>query len=288
MEIIILGSGTYQPEQERFSSSYLVKVAKQNLIFDFGRGALGQLLKAGINYYDIDAIFITHTHADHCSELGSFLHIALAEPENGRFRKKDITIYTPRGAKKAINHMLKAFGLEKFKPRYKVKIKELTDSGTIKGQGWIVRSYEARHSQAIECLSYRLEAKGKIFAYSGDTQDCPGLRQSCKDADLAIIEANCPEELDLKHRNFNSYADLGVWGKTIWFPPGVTSALGDSLRGHMSGEKAGRVARETKIKKLVLTHIASHYLENFDIKSSAKNFCKCPVFIAKDLMRIKI
>ena len=92
----------------------------------------------------------------------------------------------------------------------------------------------------------------------------------------------------LKHRNFNSYADFGVWGKTIWFPPGVTSALGDSLRGHMSGEKAGRVARETKIKKLVLTHIASHYLENFDIKSSAKNFCKCPVFIAKDLMRIKI
>jgi ribonuclease BN (tRNA processing enzyme) len=256
MEIIILGSGTYQPERERLSSSYLVKVGGQNLIFDFGRGTLGQLLKVGINYYDIDAVFITHTHADHCSELSSFLHIALAEPENGRFREKDITVYVPERAKKAIAHILKAFSLEKFKPRYKVKIRELTNGSIVKGQGWTVKNYEARHSQTIECLSYRLEAEGKAFAYSGDTEDCSGLRESCKDADLAIIEASWPEELESK--------------------------------GHMSGETAGRIAGEAKVKKLVLSHITPYYLENFDIKSEAKSFCKCPVFIAKDLMRIKI
>ena len=72
------------------SGPFPVRAGKQNLVFDFGRGALGQLLKLGIKYYEIDAIFISHTHADHCSELSSFLHIALAEPPIGKFRKKDI------------------------------------------------------------------------------------------------------------------------------------------------------------------------------------------------------
>jgi len=77
MEITVLGSGTYQPELKRHCSGYLIKISRQNLVFDFGRGTLDQLLKLGINYFDIDSIFISHTHADHCSELSSFLHITL-------------------------------------------------------------------------------------------------------------------------------------------------------------------------------------------------------------------
>ena len=256
MELIILGSGTYQPELTRHSSSYLVKIDKQNLVFDFGRGTLDQLLKVGINYYDINVIFITHTHADHCSELSSFLHIALAEPEKGKFRKKNIAIYGPKGIKKTINHIAKAFGLEKFQPPHKVEIKELTNGDVVKGRNWTVRSYKVKHSQTIKCLSYRLKSKNKILAYSGDTEDCSGLRRSCKNADLAIIEASWPKELDIK--------------------------------GHMTGEKAGRIAQELKIQKLILTHIAPYYLKNFNVKGEVKTFYKGPILIAKDLMKIKV
>ncbi len=94
MEITILGSGNYQPlKKDRYFPAYLVKAGKQNLVFDFGRGALGQLLKLGIKYYEIDAIFISHTHADHCSELSSFLHIALAEPPIGKFRNIPFKVF---------------------------------------------------------------------------------------------------------------------------------------------------------------------------------------------------
>lgn len=256
MKVIILGSGTYQPELTRHSSSYLVKVGKQNLVFDFGRGVLDQLLKMHVKYHDIDVIFITHTHADHCSELGSFLHIALAEPEKGKFRRKDIAIYGPKGTKKTINHILKAFGLEKFQPQHKVELKELINDDVIKGQGWIVKSYSVKHSPDMECLAYRLESKNKILAYSGDTEDCSGLRNVCQKADVAIIETSWPEELDPK--------------------------------GHMTGEKVGKVARESEIKKLILTHISPYYLENFDIKNKVKEFYKGPVFIAEDLAKIKV
>ena len=41
------------------------------------------------------------------------------------------------------------------------------------------------------CL--RIEADGKVLAYSGDTADCAGLRDACRDADLALLECTSNE-----------------------------------------------------------------------------------------------
>lgn len=267
MELTILGSGTYQPQLNRHPSSYLVKVNKQNLIFDFGRGIMDQLLKLNLTYADIDVIFITHTHADHCEELGSFLHIAVAEPAtkeyskkilavNNKCRTKDLTIYGPRGIKKTVQYLLKAFNIAHHKPEHKIEIKELKDGDLVKSKGWTVKSYRVVHTLNMNCFAYRIMSKNKVLAYSGDTGDCKGLRQACKNSDLAIIETSWPKEFK-------------PWG-------------------HMSGDKVGQVAQETKVKKLVLTHIAPYSLKNFNLKKEVKKFYKGPVVIAKDLMKIKI
>jgi len=256
MELIILGSGTYLPELKRHCSGYLVKVGKQNLVFDFGRGTLDSLIKLGVEYYDIDGIFISHTHPDHFSNLIPFLHIALVEPKEARFRKKDITIHGPKGIKKTVNSILKTFKLEKYKPKYEVKIKELTGGSLIKGKNWSVKSYLVEHSKNIMCLAYRIESGKKVLAYSGDTQDCPGLRKACKDADVAVIEASWPKER--------------------------------GSQSHMNGEWTGKVAQESGVKKLILTHISPYYLKNFDVKSDVRKFYKGPISIARDLMKVRI
>ncbi len=146
MKITILGSGTYQPQLDISTSCYLVQIGNENLVFDFGRGSVNQLLRAGVEYYDIDAIFITHTHADHCNDLSGFLHIALAEPINGKFRKKDISIYGPIGIKRSIEYLLEAFDLQDKNPEFKIKIEELDFNGSVKTDKWFVRSYKAKHS----------------------------------------------------------------------------------------------------------------------------------------------
>lgn len=267
MKVIILGSGTYQPELDRHPSSYLVKINKQNLIFDFGRGALDNLLKLGISYAEIDAIFITHAHADHSSELAPFLHIAVAEPQTakhskktlavaGEYRKKDLTIYGPRGIKKTVQHLLEAFNIAYHKPEYKVIVKELKNNDLVKGKSWQVRSYKVIHNQDINCLAYRIKSKNKILTYSGDTTECQGLPQACENADLAIIEASWPSKFRAKT--------------------------------HLSAKTAGKVVQKARVKKLVLTHIAPYYLKNFDIKKEVKKFYQGLVIIAKDLMEIKV
>ena len=256
MELIILGSGTYLPELQRHCSGYLLKIGKQNLVFDFGRGTLDNLMKLGIEYYHIDEIFVSHTHPDHCSDLIPFLHIALVEPQEARLRKKDITIHGPKGIKKTVNYILKAFNLGKYKPKYKVKIKELRGGSLVRGKGWKVKSYLVKHSESIMCLAYRIQSGNKTIAYSGDTRDCSGLRKACKDTDLAIIEASWPKER--------------------------------ASQSHMNGEQTGKVAKESGVKKLVLTHITPYYLKKFEVKNDAKKFYKGPVLIAKDLMEVRI
>lgn len=256
MELTILGSGTYQPELDRHASSYLIKTGQQNLVFDFGRGVLDQLMKAGINYYDIDYIFISHMHADHCSELSPFLHIALAEPEKGKFRQKDITIYGPKGLKKTVKNILEAFGLQKSRPRYKVNIIELGDNDFVKNKNWLIKTYTTKHFPTIASLAYRLEVERKIIAYSGDTERCLGLEKACQSADLAIVEA--------------------CWHKI------------KPLAGHLSAEKTAEIAKKAKVKKLILTHISPYYMKEYNIKELAQKYYKGPIIIAKDLMKIKI
>jgi len=256
MQITILGSGTYVPELERHCPSYLIQVGKENIVFDFGRGALGQLLKLGVDYADIDIIFITHTHADHCSELSSFLHIALAEPSFLKLMKKDIIIYGPKGLSKTVNSMKKAFNLTKFNPKFKITIKEIEDGDVISGEDWKLKSYKVKHSPDMNCLAFRLESNNKVLVYSGDSGDCQGLRNAGRNADLLILEANDP--------------------------PGLKTER------HMNGEKAGKLASELNVRKLVLTHISPYCLDNFDPQKDAIKYFKGDVLIAKDLMRIRV
>jgi ribonuclease BN (tRNA processing enzyme) len=88
-----------------------------------------------------------------------------------------------------------------------------------RGAGVSVGAFPARHSEESVCL--RIEADGKVLAYSGDTGDCEGLRAACRGADLALLEcaARVPKE------------------------------------GHLSPAECEAVAAATAPKRVLLTHI---------------------------------
>lgn len=255
MKLTILGSGTYFPELDRHGSSYLVQTNGFNLVFDFGRGALDGLLKQGLNYADIDAIFITHLHSDHFSELVTLLHISLIEYPNRQLRTKDLIIYGPQGFKKRYGYLEKAFDLKKYKPKYKVIIKELKDQDVVNIDNTFVKSYKVEHSKSHLCLSYQIESEGKILTYSGDSGDCQGLRDSCLDADVAVLEANMKEKI---------------------------------IEMHLNGEQAGKIAQESGVKKLILTHVNSDTIQNYYPVEKAKLHFNNEVILAEDGLEIEV
>lgn len=257
MKLTILGSGTYQPELERHSSAYLIETNNTKVCFDFGRGAIDNLLKIGIAITEIDAIFISHWHSDHIADLLPLLHYTIAPlPDNLAIislpRKKPLKIYGPKGSKKSLEHLLVALNKKDF---YMIEITELEEN-TVKGDGWSVKPFKAKHNLGMEALCYRIEADDKVLAYSGDSVETDGLRNAIHEADLAVIEASWPESVEPKT--------------------------------HLTGERAGKIAASEGVKKLVLTHIAPYYLKNFDPQKDAANFFKDEIILAKDLLEIEI
>jgi len=254
MEITVLGSGTYEPDPKRHMAGYLLKASDKNIIFDFGWGAMENMIRAGVNYFDVDAIFLTHLHPDHCSDLLSFIHIAQTEAVTNRMNH-DLTIYGPRGMNKTMEQVLLAFNMARRMPKFKLSFKELKDNDTVWIGKAMVRCHGVKHN-VPDSLAYRVECEGKSIAYSGDTADCDGLRTACKGADLAIIEASWPEELNTP--------------------------------GHMTSKDAGRIAKECFVRKLVLTHVAPKYLQEYDVIGDASEQYNGPIVLAEDLMKIKV
>ena len=73
MKLTILGTGTIIPSLKRNASGYFLNIGGDNVLVDCGSGVLRQLIKAKINYNDLDYIFITHRHTDHIADLVSIL-----------------------------------------------------------------------------------------------------------------------------------------------------------------------------------------------------------------------
>ena len=92
MRLTVLGSGPGMAVPNRHPSCYHVESDGTRLLIDAGDGAAGRLVRASIDVAGIDAVIVTHTHADHAGGLFFLLqHAHLA----GRTRPLDI--YMPAG-----------------------------------------------------------------------------------------------------------------------------------------------------------------------------------------------
>lgn len=253
MKLTILGSGTFVPELERSCSSYLLEKGDEKILFDFGRGSIRNLLKLKISLHEISNIFISHMHADHISELIPFTQLILDFPEKNKLKEKYV-IYGPEGIKKDLNKVFEGFGFNKSKLKGRIKIIEMRDSQEIKLNDFIIQAFGVVHSKSGKCLAYRINEGDKLICYSGDSTNCERLKKACKNVDMGIIEATTSDQ----------------WG----------------LPCYLDGISLGILAQESKIRGLVVTHVANSYLNQ--VKKDIKKNYLGKLSIAKDLMEIKI
>lgn len=249
MQLTTLGTGTYVPKIDAATSCYLLKANNLNIVFDFGRGALNQLLKIGVEYHQIHSIFITHFHADHVNDLSSLFQLLMFEPPGQEKRTKDLVIYGPVGIKENIHNLLKAFGSHEKKPKHKIIVKEVDDKETVNIDVIKVKSFLVTHTSSKNCLAYRIEKDNKVIVYSGDSGECDELKKACQNTDLAIFEATFPNKVEHE--------------------------------AHLNPNQALKLAQECNIKKLVLTHLSTEALEDAKI-------LKDKVIIAEDMMKFDI
>jgi ribonuclease BN (tRNA processing enzyme) len=186
------------------------------ILLDLGSGALGSLQRYA-SALDIDAVFLSHLHADHCLDLCGYYVMRKYHPDGALPR---IPVYGPVDTAR---RMAKAYDLDE-DPGMNEEF-DFIPYGTTPVQlgPFTVTSREVVHP--VTAYALRVEAGGRALAYSGDCGVCPGLDDTARDADLFLCEASFLEGAPN--------------------PPDL----------HLTGAEAGRTAAQARAQRLLLTHI---------------------------------
>jgi ribonuclease BN (tRNA processing enzyme) len=216
MRLTVLGcSGTF-PGPDSPCSGYLVEHDGFRLVLDFGNGVLGQLQRH-VDLRDIDAIYISHLHADHCLDLIPLSYARRYHPQGTPTR---LPVHGPPGIFGRLFHsyednpedgLLDVFDfVEAFPGTKRIGPFEVT---------------AAVMNHPVESHGLRLTAGGRTLVYSADSAVSDALVELARDADLFLCEASWPSEPTP--------------------PPDL----------HLTGREAGEHATRAGARRLVLTHV---------------------------------
>ena len=142
-EITVLGCSSAMPTVDRSLSAIAVRKDGEVFLFDCGEGAQRQMMRFGVSYMKVRAIFISHLHLDHF--LGVF---GLLETLRLNGRKDALTIYAPPGSKNV-------FGAKDF-----LKIVELEDGFSEDFGAFTMSAFQVSHKG--DCFGFCLEEKEKL------------------------------------------------------------------------------------------------------------------------------
>ena len=264
MRVRILGTGGGCPGPGRFGPGFLIETSRDRILLDCGSGIAGQLL-AVCDLDDLDAIVLTHLHADHIVDVVTIAYGLLNRAQAADAKpSKQIPLYIPRGEAAALRAISAAFGHPSWKlrdvlgasPAYQQLVEETARIGdplfallppteydpdgefTIGDCRFVTRSM--RHGPTTAAL--RITSEDVTFVYSGDTSPTPALAEIAANADLFLCEA-------------------------------MASPIGPRFYdSHITPGEAGAVAQQAGIRRLILTHLSPFANEAHVLHDAQRSF----------------
>lgn len=101
MKLTVLGSGTSVPHAKRSSSAYWVETSTGSLLLDCAPSAVHRIAEENCDWANLDAIWISHFHLDHCGGLAPFLFGTKYAPTT-QSRTKPLRLFGPKGLSELI------------------------------------------------------------------------------------------------------------------------------------------------------------------------------------------
>ncbi len=236
MKLTILGSGTCGSQlpgvPNRYPPAFVMEFDGEKILFDCSEGVRFRLEQAGFYYADIHHIAISHPHPDHNALVHYVQSICCwnvwAGPEN-----KQIDVYAPAQLIDDFPQVWKAYTPDD--PERKLhhwpnltfhKMPDADGNAVCIGSGKLTAVPVYHGFGKTDAVAFRLETASGVFAYSGDSGECEGIRRVAKDADLFLCEAS---------------ARIGDLKNPIQY-------------GHLHPRLVGEIAQEAQVKKVVFFH----------------------------------
>jgi ribonuclease Z len=264
LSLFFAGTAGSVPTARRGLPATLMRRGGDRLLFDCGEGTQRQLLRT-VGLPDMQAVFLTHHHADHWLGLPGML-----KSFELRDRQAPLTVYGPPGTVALMRAMRIVYG----RLRYPFEVVDLEPGDAVAYDGYEVAAFNVRHrgrafgyAVVEESRPGRFDAElatrlgvefgpdfgrlqrgevvkgvhpdqvvgperpGRKLVLSGDTAPCEMLRVAAHEADVLVHEATFTDE---EHDR----------------------AL---QTGHSTARQAAELAREAEVRLLVLTHVSTRY-----------------------------
>ncbi len=188
MDLTIVGCSGSFPGPDSPASCYLFEAEGFRLLVDLGNGALGPLQRyTGLDR--IDAVCLSHLHADHCLDMCGLQVFRTYHPSG---QLAPIPVYGPAGADLRLD---RATGVESAYPMSAIFDFVALSPGTREIGPFRVVTDHMNHP--VETFGLRIEHGGRAIAYSADTGLSEPLVRLAKNADVLICEASFPDVEDL-------------------------------------------------------------------------------------------
>lgn len=186
MRLVVLGSGSTVPHALRTSSAYWLETSGGSLLLDCSGSAPSRAAACGVDWPNLDAIWISHFHMDHCGGLGPLLAGAKHAPDM-KERTKPLRIFGPIGLSGLIKRFSDVNNFRLLSQAFPVEIIEVTELKTFE----ILPGVEAVALDTLhtnESHAVHIRDGEETLVYSGDTGFDKRIAAFGRGVDLFILE----------------------------------------------------------------------------------------------------
>jgi ribonuclease Z len=183
-DVTFLGTGNFDADGRYWNSFVL----DRSVLVEPSPTAMPHLRKCGFTAAEIDAVVISHFHADHVFGWPFFL-LEAAVSGHGR----PLHVVGPPGVGRYLEDMTELGGIRVVQEFAEAELDMCfieVDGGWQEAGPLRFRAVEVVHVPHLRCFGYLFERDGLIIGYSGDTTPCPGLSEVARASDVLVLECN--------------------------------------------------------------------------------------------------
>jgi len=273
MQVKILGSGSPLPDPNRAGPSTLVRTIAGDLLFDCGRGVLMRAAAAGSGAAALRALFLTHLHSDHITDLGDIFTMRwvmslVANPlvVFGPVGSAALLLATETMLEADIGYRLAHHDDLNWRPS--AVVTEVREGVIFEHDSVKVTAALSDHAPVAPTIAFRIDDGEHSVVIAGDTVPCQGLDDLCAAADILVHTVVRRDLIEL----------FGV--------PRLT----DVLDYHSSVEDAAQTAARNGVRTLLLNHLVPSPVQGSEqewIDQATPHF-EGEVLVAYDLLTLDI
>ena len=250
MRITVLGKSPSWQDVDGACSGYLVEEQGCRLLIDCGNGVFSKLRRFA-DYVDVDAVVISHLHADHFLDLVPFSYALTYGPRSAARRRAARRCTRPPGARDCFRRVVGAWGNE-----------DLIENA------FELREYDPADVLHAGPLTVRFQAVPHFVRHQRGRGHLGRERRRAVHLRRGLVAVRRAVRVRARH---GPAADRGH----------AARARSGRPRGHLTAAEAGEHGRRAGARRLVLTHLTDE-LDAARAEEEAERTFGGPVEIARE------